>query len=87
MKTIIGAGLSGLYAAWRLHHAGHNVRVFEARERIGGRILTVPSEGFGGAFDLGPTWFWPDHQRRLPELLDELEIDSFEQQIQGGMIF
>lgn len=85
--AIIGAGLSGLYAAWRLHQAGHGVHVFEARDRVGGRILTVPSEDLGGAFDLGPTWYWPDHQRRLPELLDALELDSFEQQTQGGMIF
>ena len=85
--AIIGAGLSGLYAAWRLHQAGQSVRVFEARDRIGGRILTVSSKDLGGAFDLGPTWFWPDHQRRLPRLLDELGIRSFEQQTEGGMIF
>ena len=85
--AIIGAGLSGLYAAWRLNQEGHSVHVFEARDRIGGRILSVASENLGGAFDLGPTWFWPDHQRRLPKLLDQLALHSFEQQTQGGMIF
>lgn len=85
--AIIGAGLSGLYAAWRLHQAGQSVQVFEARDRIGGRILTVPSDILGGAFDLGPTWYWPDHQHRLPKLLDELNLSSFEQHTQGGMIF
>lgn len=87
MIAIIGAGLSGLYAAWRLHQAGHSVQVFEARDRIGGRILTVPSDVLGGSFDLGPTWFWPDHQRCLPELLNALELHSFEQHTHGGMIF
>jgi monoamine oxidase len=85
--AIIGAGLSGLYAAWRLHQAGQSVQVFEARDRIGGRILTVPSDDLGGAFDLGPTWYWPDHQHRLPKLLDVLKLRSFEQHTQGGMIF
>src|SRR5260370_29275824 len=37
---IIGAGAAGL-AAWRdLHSTGLNVAVLEARNRIGGRILT-----------------------------------------------
>lgn len=85
--AIIGAGLSGLYAAWRLHKTGKQVQVFEARDRIGGRVLTVPSSGNRGAFDLGPTWFWPDHQHRISALLDELGIKSFEQQSQGGMMF
>jgi len=37
---IIGAGAAGL-AAWReLHSTGFNATVLEARNRIGGRILT-----------------------------------------------
>jgi monoamine oxidase len=38
---IIGAGAAGLAAARRLHDGGADVRVIEARERIGGRIWTV----------------------------------------------
>ena len=40
--AIIGAGLAGLTAAFRLMQSGHHVEVFEARERLGGRVLTVP---------------------------------------------
>jgi len=35
---VIGAGLSGLYAAWLLSREGARVTVIEARTRVGGRI-------------------------------------------------
>ncbi|HET6546528.1 MAG TPA: FAD-dependent oxidoreductase [Rhodanobacteraceae bacterium] len=38
---IVGAGIAGLAAAWRLHQAGVRVRVFEAQNRIGGRMLSL----------------------------------------------
>lgn len=37
---ILGAGAAGLVAAYELGKLGHDVTVFEARERIGGRIHT-----------------------------------------------
>ena len=35
---VLGAGLSGLYAAWLLSREGVKVQVIEARQRVGGRI-------------------------------------------------
>ncbi|MGK3961555.1 flavin monoamine oxidase family protein [Sorangium sp. So ce118] len=38
---IVGAGISGLISGWLLAAAGHRVSIFEASDRIGGRIKTV----------------------------------------------
>jgi monoamine oxidase len=38
---IIGAGLSGLAAAYELGKQGHDVQILEAQPRAGGRILTI----------------------------------------------
>ncbi|MEA5554715.1 FAD-dependent oxidoreductase [Anabaena cylindrica UHCC 0172] len=47
---IIGAGISGLVAAYELATAGHKVRIIEARERIGGRVLTLRNQFSDGHF-------------------------------------
>ncbi|HEY2810653.1 MAG TPA: NAD(P)/FAD-dependent oxidoreductase [Rhabdochlamydiaceae bacterium] len=39
--TVIGAGLSGLTAAYRLQKMGHGCEIYEARSRPGGRVLTA----------------------------------------------
>ncbi|PEN06795.1 protoporphyrinogen oxidase [Longimonas halophila] len=43
--AIIGAGISGLAAAYRLHTSGHDVRVFESNAQAGGVIRTHRHDG------------------------------------------
>ena len=51
---IVGAGMAGLAAAEYLQDRGHLVRIFEARDRIGGRIHTVTD--WGVPVEMGATW-------------------------------
>lgn len=45
--AILGAGITGLTAAYRLTQRGHRVRVFDASDRVGGAIGTeVTDEGW-----------------------------------------
>lgn len=44
--TIIGAGISGLTAAFYLRQKGFNVQILEASDRAGGRIKTDVIDGF-----------------------------------------
>lgn len=87
--AVVGAGLAGLNVARLLHQAGVEVEVYEARDRIGGRVLTVDATGAAteDGFDLGPSWFWPHLQPGIGELVDELGVASFAQSTDGDVIF
>ncbi len=86
--VIVGAGLSGLHAASLFTEQGISCKVLEARDRIGGRILSasIPNQKHLGRFDLGPTWFWPQNEPVIDELVKSLKLETFVQQTQGDML-
>lgn len=87
--AIIGGGLAGLTAAHLLHRAGVDFQLYEARDRLGGRILTTDATGPSGAtgFDLGPSWVWPAAQPAIAGLLSDLGLETFAQASAGDLVF
>jgi monoamine oxidase len=55
---VVGAGFAGLAAADELHRAGVEVTVFEARDRVGGRVWSVPFAG-GATIERGAEFILP----------------------------
>ncbi|MEM6382984.1 MAG: FAD-dependent oxidoreductase [Pseudomonadota bacterium] len=71
---VIGAGISGLSAAHALSKAGLDVRVFEARDRTGGRIWT--DNTLGVPLDLGGSWIHGDEGNPLVGLAAKADADT-----------
>jgi monoamine oxidase len=87
--AVVGGGLAGLTAACRLAASGQRVTLFEARSRLGGRMLTaavtpvaVMPVAEAPWVDLGPAWFWP-HQQHIRALVAQLALPVFEQHRDG----
>lgn len=85
--VIVGAGLCGLALAHRLAARGQRVRLLEARDRIGGRVLTQTDAATGQPLDLGPSWFWPDTEPHMVALLAALGLESIEQHDPGDALW
>ena len=87
--AIVGGGLAGLCAARLLHAAEVEFVLLEARDRLGGRILTVDEAGQPAedGFDLGPSWYWPRMQPDIAALVAELGLPAFGQTSEGDVIF
>ena len=82
---VVGAGFSGLAAAYELKSAGYDVPVLEARNRVGGRVITfrdfVPGKHVEGGGELigsnHPTWVAYADRFKL-SFLDVTEEEDFD---------
>ena len=76
--VIVGAGLAGLATALGLSSAGADVTILEARNRVGGRVVSAPrpsTETPPLALDLGAQWVGPG-QTRVLALIEELGLHT-----------
>ncbi|MFD6692567.1 flavin monoamine oxidase family protein [Micromonospora aurantiaca (nom. illeg.)] len=80
--VVVGAGFSGLACALALDAAGAEVRVLEARDRVGGRTLSRPLPG-GGWLDLGAQWIGPT-QDRMYALVAAYGLTTFSSPAHGA---
>jgi monoamine oxidase len=60
---VIGAGLSGLQAAWALEQKGFKVLVLEGRDRVGGRVFTFGN--VQGVPEAGGNIIYGDYRRLM----------------------
>lgn len=82
---VIGAGLAGLTAAYRLQQQGvTSVLVLEAKDRIGGRTLNIPTAG-GYPAEGGGQWIGSS-QTAIMDLMVELGIGQFPHYYEGEAV-
>lgn len=83
--VIIGAGISGLAAAYKLKQNGVSVTIIEARNRIGGRIFTHKFNDANLTCELGAEWVGMSHTR-LIELCKEFGLTLENHQFETDLI-
>jgi oxygen-dependent protoporphyrinogen oxidase len=71
--VVVGAGIAGLSAAFRLREAGFEVTVLEADDRVGGRISTVEHAGY--RIDNGASLLTTAY-RQMVRLISDAGLDS-----------
>ncbi len=84
--VVVGAGLSGLQAAYSAQQAGLSVAVVEARDRVGGKVFSVPLASGRGFADLGAAWINLDTQKRISQYAKRFNMKVVEQRIVGKAV-
>ncbi|KAG7113537.1 Putrescine oxidase like protein [Verticillium longisporum] len=83
---VVGAGLSGLQAAYSAQQAGLSVAVIEARDRVGGKTWTVPLASGRGVADLGAAWINDRLQPRIWAYVQKFGLRTVRQRLEGKAI-
>lgn len=83
---VIGAGFSGLQAAYSAKQAGLSVAVVEARDRVGGKIWSVPLASERGCAELGGAWINDSLQPRVLAYVQRFELKVVKQRLEGTAI-
>ncbi len=72
---VVGGGPAGLAAAFRLHEAGHRVRILEAGDRVGSKMASTRRDGF--LIDRGAVFLPTTYRNLLGLAADAGLADAF----------
>lgn len=88
--AVVGAGIAGLHCAYRLQQSGVEVSLYEAADRVGGRMFTARDPAYDDqVFELGGELIDSNHSA-LMALAEELDIaldDRLDPDIQADVWF
>lgn len=84
--VVIGAGFSGLQAAYSAKQAGLSVAVVEARDRVGGKIWSVPLASGRGFAELGGAWINDTLQPRVWSYVQKFGLGVVKQRLEGTAV-
>ncbi|KAK6225232.1 flavin-containing amine oxidase [Colletotrichum tabaci] len=84
--VVVGAGLSGLQAAYSAQQAGLSVAVVEARDRVGGKTWSVPLASGRGVADLGAAWINDNTQKRIAGYVRRFNLATVTQRLEGKAV-
>lgn len=84
--VVIGAGIAGLAAAFRLQQLGHSVTVLEAGPGVGGRALLLNRPSTDEWIDAGTQYFHSNYKHILG-LIDDLGMSGQTKTIGGATRF
>lgn len=74
--VVVGAGFSGLQAAYVAQQAGLSVAVLEARDRVGGKSWSVPLSNGRGVADMGAAWVNDTLQPRVWSYIKQFGLEG-----------
>ena len=85
--AIVGAGMAGLNAAWKLQKSGLTARIYEGSDRTGGRMFTAKDLlGAGLTTELGGEFIDSTHEEMLA-LMNEFGLGQLDTQgPEGGRL-
>jgi len=85
--VVLGAGLAGLSAAYKLSKHGFEVTVLEARKRIGGRVFShLIDKEDNLVVELGGEWIGASH-KRIIEMCGEFNLELQNNQLDTHLIY
>ncbi|HMQ06719.1 MAG TPA: NAD(P)/FAD-dependent oxidoreductase [Saprospiraceae bacterium] len=84
---ILGAGLSGMTAAYSLIQRGYTCEIFEARNRLGGRVFSHMMDREDNlVIELGAEWIGESHQRILA-LCEEFGLKVLDNRFEVDLLY